>query len=346
MFAVIKPAPRPGIEFADRPEPKLVNRDDVLVEVAASGICGSDTARFEWKKPDPRFAFPRILGHEGAGTVVEVGSDVTGFKPGDRVAMDSAGACGKCYHCRRGITSLCAHRHETSLGSARDGTFARLCVTQCNGIFKIPDHISFDQAIVIEPLAVAMRAMERSHMKPGDYVVILGPGPIGTLGVMVAQVNGASKVVLTGLDIDKERLQFAARDLKVDTVNVSTQNLQKKVMEETDGIGADVVFDFAGGAKALTQAMEVVRGGGEIIMTGSWSAGEVDMQRVIGRELTIIGQQGRVPSTWQRAIALVASGQIDPSRIISHRLPLSKTDEAFDLFFKRVARKIVLIPDK
>ncbi len=342
MLAVAKTRKEAGIDLIDLPEPKLATENDVLVEVKACGICGSDLEFYLW---DPgaqrRFAaitLPMILGHEPAGIVAKVGKNVSHLKVGDRVTCDLAPGCGHCYYCMRGLSNLCDNRYA-HVGS---GAFARY--SRNNGLhtFKIPDDIPFEQAACIEPLGVAVHAVERSHLKAGDFALIIGPGPIGLLTAMVARASGAARVMVAGRATSASRLKLAA-DQGFTALSIDS-SFRDKVLSETRGRGADVVFDCAGGTAAFKEAARAVRKAGEIVVGGLGPEGEFDVEDIMARELTVIGAKGRQSSTWDRAIALVASGTVNVAPIITHVLPLDKAVEGFEAMVNRSSMKVVLVP--
>ncbi len=181
-------------------------------------------------------------------------------------------------------------------------------------------------------------------MLPGEQVVIIGPGPQGLMQTMMAKASGAADVIVAGLGIDRLRLQIASQ-LGAEAVDTTTQDLKEKVLELTDGRGADVVFDCAGGAKTLGIAVDVVRKGGEIIVIGVGSLGQFDQNPIMQKEITIRGSSGRLPTTWDRTMNLLRSKVISLDSIVSHVLPLEKAEEAFELLDKKEAAKVVITPD-
>jgi len=202
MLAFVKKQPGLGGELLEWKEPTLQSSHEVLIEVKACGICGSDVHFYEW--PEEMNAqllkvltFPRVLGHEAAGILREVGREVRDFKVGDRVVCETWGGCGLCYYCRLGRFN---HRlYQKRIGQKVDGEMAKYLVVPSLSLYKISETLSFDEGAVVEPLGVALHAFERSHMKPGDDLVIIGPGPIGLLGAMIAQAMGGVMSFTGGL---------------------------------------------------------------------------------------------------------------------------------------------------
>jgi L-iditol 2-dehydrogenase len=340
MLAVVKNKPDTGIEMMERPEP-AVRRDYAIIEVKACGICGSDLHIYEWAPFYQWMTFPRIMGHEVAGTVCEVGPGVSGFAPGDRVVADTWAGCGTCTCCRVGRFNLCLN--QSRLGQHVDGGMAKYVAVPGNCLYRIPEGVDFETASVIEPLGVILRTFERCDMKPGDTMAILGPGPIGLLGVMLAKASGASTIIASGLGEDRERLEYARRFGAI-PVNVEEESLKKRVMDLTEGQGVDIVMDVSGGEGSLAEAGAIVKKGGQIGVVGLSPESVFNPFVLVEKELTIYGSCRRQPSTWLRAIELVANEVVDPGAIITHSLPLSQAQEGFAILLRRQGLKVVLIP--
>jgi len=341
MKAVVKTEPGVGhVELRDWPEPSPAP-DQVKLKIAAAGICGTDIhiINGRWTCHPPV-----VLGHEFCGTVVDVGSLVKGFKPGDRVvASNPARTCGRCSYCRAGNPFMC--RERVSAGYMIDGAFAEyLCIVvdQCH---TLPDNVTFRQAAAGEPLAVAVRAViERSSVHTGDLVLVSGPGCIGLLTVLVAKLEGA-RVVIAGIERDKCRMELA-KSLGIDNVvNASRENLVEVVRSMSKGEGADVVFECAGDPASLDVCLDAVRKGGTVVQAGVYpSRVETEINRVMMKELSFIGTYGYVWTTWQRSLRLLAEGKIDTEAIISHEFPLHRFEEAFRTSQERLGTKVIFNP--
>ena len=340
MLAVVKNKPEIGIEMMEVPEP-AIKSDQVKIEVKACGICGSDLHIYEWAPFIRWVPLPRVMGHELAGTVYQVGEEVKGFRPGDRVVADTWGGCGHCYFCRLGKFNHCLH--QTRLGQHVDGGMAKYVAVPENSLYKIPEGVDFQEASVIEPLGVMLRAFERCDMKPGDDIAIIGPGPIGLLGVMLAKTNGASTIIASGLKEDKERLEYAKRFGAI-PVNVGEENLKNRVLDLTDGKGVDIVMDVSGGKSSLTEAVSIAKPGGQIVLVGLSPEGIFSPHLLVDKELTVHGSFRRQPSTWYRAIKLVANRAIDAKAVITHVLPLARAEEGFQILMRKEGIKAILVP--
>jgi threonine dehydrogenase-like Zn-dependent dehydrogenase len=340
MLAVVKSKPEIGVEILEMPEPGL-KKDEVLIEVKACGICGSDLHLYEWDPFMRWVTLPRIIGHEVAGTVCQVGKEVKGFKPGDRIVADTWGGCGHCYFCRMGKFNHCLH--QARLGQHVDGGMAKYVAVSANSLYKVPEEVDFQEASVIEPLGVMLRAFERCDMKPGDDIAIMGPGPIGLLGVMLAKANGASVIIASGLKEDKDRLEYEKKFGAI-TVNVGEENLRDKVLDLTEGRGVDIVMDVSGGKGSLMEAANIAKRGGQIGLVGLGPEFVFEPNILVDKELTVQGSFRRQPSTWYRAIKLVASKVVDIKSIITHVLPVERAEEGFRVLKRKEGIKAILVP--
>jgi len=340
VLAVVKSKPETGIEIMEVREPDI-GRAEVMIEVEACGICGSDVHIYDWEPFLQWIKLPRILGHELSGTVCKVGEDIREFVPGDRVVADTWGGCGKCYYCRLGRFNHCMH--QTRLGQHVDGGMAKFVTVPENSLYKIPAHVGFQEAALVEPLGVMLRAFERCDMKPGDDIAIIGPGPIGLLGVMISKANGASSVVVSGLAQDLERLEYAKKFGAV-SVNAEEQNLRNTVLDLTEGKGVDIVLDVSGGKNSLSAAADIAKPGGQIGLVGLGPESVIDTNVIVEKELAVYGSFRRLPVTWHRAIKLLANNVIDVKSIITHVLPLDRAEEGFQKLIRKEGIKVVLLP--
>jgi len=346
MLAFVKKKAGFGGELLEWPEPTLQNPNEVLIEVKACGVCGSDVHFYEWpEEMEDQLAkaltFPRVLGHEAAGVLVEVGKEVRDFQVGDRVVCETWGGCGLCYYCRLGRFNHCLYQKR--IGQKVDGGMAKYMVVPSLSLYKFPPSLSFDEASVVEPLGVALHAFERSHFKPGDDLVIIGPGPIGLLGAMIGQAMGAGKLFVLGLDVDRERLQVAS-SLGAKTFSVDRDNYREAILQATDGKGVDAVMDTSGGRDSIPTAIKLLKQGGEILEIGIGPSFPFDYVELVRREISLIGSYRRLPSTWLRAINLIATKKVGVGPVITHTLPLEKAQEGFKTLMQRKGLKVILNP--
>jgi L-iditol 2-dehydrogenase len=325
------------LELKDWPEPAPAP-DEVKLRVAAAGICGTDIhiIKGEWPSRPPV-----VLGHEFCGTVVDVGQRVRHFKPGDRIAASNpAQTCGECYHCRVGNPFMCLHR--VSAGYMIDGAFAEYICIHAERCHPLPDNVSFRQAALGEPLSVAVHAtMERTTVHAGDLAVVSGPGAVGLLTMLIAKLEGA-RVIVAGIAKDRARLALA-KELGADVVVESSKDdLLAIVRGLTQGENADLVYECAGTAKSLDLCWEAVKREGTLAQVGIYpSRIETDFNKVVMKELTLVGSFGYVWSSWRRSIRLLSEGKINADALISHELPLTEFEQAFRITQDGTATKVV-----
>ncbi len=331
--------------------------NDVLIEVAFCGICGSDVHK--WKDTDRRgIKGPSravVSGHEMSGTVIEVGPKVTDFKVGDRVVGEIVTFyCGKCINCRTGRINICANMipADQRIHYISGGAFAKYVVWPEKHLHRLPDSIGLKEATLIEPTAGSFHSLvERMQLTAGESLLILGPGARGLILLQIARAVGASSVMITGLSRDeKSRLKLAG-ELGADrTVNVEKENLLEIVKEMTGGIGVDVVVENTGSPQAVEETLDLVRPGGRILISGGGIRGGItaslDTRKIIVKELDIKGEISHLWTSWRSAIQLVAQNKVNLKPLISHVFPLKDWEGAFDLAASSAeALRVALIPD-
>lgn len=341
MRAVVKMAPGDNaLAFRDWPDPSPAP-NQIKLKVGAAGICGTDIHIIHGTWPSRP---PVVLGHEFCGTVVEAGGEVRGFQPGDRVVgSNPAVTCGNCYHCRAGNDFMCPER--VSAGYHIDGAFADFLCIDARRCHPLPDHVSFRQAALGEPLAVAVHAViERTAVHSGDLVLVSGPGCVGLLTMQVAKLEGA-RVIVSGLGKDQRRLE-CARQLGADAVvNVDRENLLEVVRELSQGRGADVVYECAGSAASLATCWEAVRKEGTLVPLGIYSGPiQTDFNKVTMKELRVIGSYGYVWTSWRRCVQLLGEGKVRTAELVSHAFPLDQFEDAFAVAQNGAAIKVILVP--
>ncbi|HEY0216759.1 MAG TPA: zinc-dependent dehydrogenase [Cellulomonas sp.] len=339
----------PGdIRLEDAPEPTAGPRE-VKIRVRACSTCGTDVkiSRFGHHHIDP----PRVMGHEIAGEIVEVGDEVAGgWVPGDRVQVIAAIPCGECEDCRAGRMTICPN--QVSMGYHFDGGFAEYMVVPQNvltvdGLNRIPEGVSFAEASVAEPLACALNAQELVRVEKGDDVVVIGSGPIGCLHVRLARSRGARRVFL--VELSAERLELAASRVQPDEAIVASEvDPVARVLELTGGRGADVVITAAASGRAQEQAVQMVARGGRISFFGGLPKDDpviaLDSNLVHYRELMIIGANGSSPDHNKRALDLIATGAVPVDDLITHRLGLEQVLEGIGIVSRGEAIKVTIEP--
>jgi L-iditol 2-dehydrogenase len=326
----------------DRP---TVGPTDVLIRVAACGICGSDVHGYDGSSG--RRIPPIIMGHEAAGVVAEIGPEVTAARVGDRVTFDSTIFCGQCEPCRRGAVNLCENRRVLGVSCTdyrQHGAFAEFVAVPQHILCTLPVGMPFAHAAMIEPVSIALHAVERLAIKGGERAAVIGSGMIGLLVIQALRVAGCSEVI--AVDIDFGRLELACELGAAHTVNSSETDAARRIQDLTVGGGVDVAAEVVGNAPALSTAIASVRRGGRVVLVGNLAA-EVPfpLQAVVTRELTLFGSCSSA-GEYKRAIELVASGQINVAPLISAVAPLVEGPQWFERLYAREAglMKVLLQP--
>ncbi len=314
---------------------------EVLIEVKAAGICGTDI--HIWKG-EYNCMPPMVMGHEGSGVIAALGQGVEGFSVGDRVTTETfAKYCGRCLFCKQGKPNLCLGRR--SIGTHVHGFFTKYLVIRASAVHHLPDNVSFEAGALSEPLSCCVHGLpEKSPTAAGDWVLISGPGTIGLLCMQLVKANG-SKAMVLGTNTDEARLSLA-KELGADLiVNVEKQDPSSLVMERTDGLGMDLAVECAGVGPSFDQCLRLVRKAGRVIQAGLFGkAVEVEVELIAMKELEVFGFFGHVPSAWGRALKLMAEGVVRTEPLVSHRLPLFQWKQAFELMEKKEGLKILLYP--
>jgi len=322
----------------------VIGADDVLVETAYIGICGSDP-HMHHNKVSYKVNVPLILGHEFAGTIAEVGANVKGWKVGDRVTSEThADFCGKCVMCRTNNYHVC--RERKGYGFQIDGAFAKYVKVPSRILHKVPDNVTLKEAALTEPMCVAYSSLvKHSPLKPGDLVVIIGPGPIGLLCTKMAAILGASDIVVVGTDGDDARMEIAKKLGATMTINSSQQDPVPLIMALRDGYGADLVVDAAGFSPTLKLSLDVVRPCGQINKIG-WGPGPVgfSLDQLIVKAVALQGTFSHNWDVWEKCLVLMGEKTVDLNEIITHELPLDQWQKGFDLMESKEGLKIVLTP--
>ncbi len=330
-----------NIELKDIDPPKP-QRGEVLVEVVAAGICGTD---MHIRQDHSFYTPPVVLGHEYAGTVIEIAEGVSNIQVGDRVTSPATQYCGQCYQCKTGHVNRCTAEGKKILGvSLAHGGFAKYVAVPEYVIHKIPDGLSMEEAALAEPAACVVRCVgERSPISPGDVVLVQGPGTMGLMATQVAKAMGASKVIITGITSDEWRFEIAksvGADIAIDVL--TEKNAVDIVRGETDCAGADVVIEASGSAAARRQALEFVKTTGHVTLLGTQGTNtELYLDHIVEKELTMSGSWGTLPSTWVMTLRLMASGQLDVKPLITHRISLDDWKQGFELMETQKAIKVL-----
>jgi alcohol dehydrogenase/L-iditol 2-dehydrogenase len=342
--AVVQYALAPmAVELREVPVPEI-GADDVLLAVGAVSVCGSDVHQAFNTHSWP-VNIPVTLGHEFGGTIAKLGSGVRGFREGDRVVSETAAViCGACAMCRSGRYNLCPTRK--GFGYGVDGAMAEYVKVPGRCLHHVPDTLPFDLACLTEPHAVAYNAMcVNVTIRPGDVVVVLGPGPIGLLCARMAALSGANPLVMAGLTSDAERLETARRLGATHLVNAQVDDLEA-IVRELSPLGADVVCDASGSSRTLAAALSLVRPDGQVTKVG-WSPEPlgVDLNPLVQKNVRLQGSFSHNWPIWERVLHLLASGLTGAEHIVGLRAGLPRWREAFDAMHEGRVIKSVLLPD-
>jgi L-iditol 2-dehydrogenase len=343
MPALVHYALQPGaVELRELAVPDIGD-DDALLAVGAVSVCGSDVHQAFNTHSWP-VNIPVVLGHEFGGTIARAGKAVRGFKEGDRVVSETAAQiCGECMLCRTGRYNLCPSRK--GFGYGIDGAMAGWVRVPARCLHRIPDTLPFDLACLAEPHAVAYNAMcVNSTIRPGETVVVLGPGPIGLLCARMAALAGADPLIVAGFSADTSRLQTARRLGAARTVDIETENLEE-VVRDLSPMGADLVCDATGASEALQVALQIARPDGQVTKVG-WSPQilPTDLNPLVLRNLRLQGSFSHNYPIWERVIYLLDRGTTLPEEIVGLRAPLEDWRGAFDAMHERRVIKSVLLP--
>jgi L-iditol 2-dehydrogenase len=331
------------LEIADLPEP-TPHPGEVLVRVAACGICGSDVHGYDGSSG--RRIPPIVMGHEAAGRIAAVGAGVSGFAEGDRVTFDSTIYCGACGPCRRGEVNLCDHRQVLGVSCAdyrRAGAFAEYVVVPSRILYRLPDRLSFAEAAMLEAVAVAVHAVSLAQVSPNSTALVLGAGMIGLLVLQALRVAGCSRVFVA--DIDSTRLKLA-QEVGATTVLAADAGLLGQILQLTGGVGVDVAVEAVGRNETVGAAIDSVQKGGTVVLVGNISPEvTLPLQKVVTRQIRLQGSCASA-GEYPQAMELLATGAIQVKPLITAIAPLDDGPQWFERLHAREPNlmKIVLTP--
>ena len=308
-------------EYSDVPEPQ-VGPGDVLIQVRACGICGSDIHGMDGSTG--RRIPPVIMGHEAAGVIAAVGAEVAGWRVGERVTFDSTIYCGECFYCRRGAINLCDNRRVLGVSCAdyrQHGAFAEYVVVPPRVLYPLPDDVSFEQAAMVEPVSIALHAAARTPINLDDTAVVVGAGMIGLLVVQALRAAGCGHII--AVDLDQGRLDLAGKLGADEGLRSDTTDVVAHVLDRTGGRGADIAFEVVGINPTVRLATQCLRKGGALTLVGNLSpVTELLLQAVVTRELTLYGScasSGEYPA----CLDMIVRGAINVDALISAVAPLA-----------------------
>jgi 2-desacetyl-2-hydroxyethyl bacteriochlorophyllide A dehydrogenase len=332
--AVVVEAPL-RVAYREVDEP-AVGPADVLVRSREAGLCRTDIEVMTGQFTDPRWVrFPVIPGHEWSGTVVDVGAEVTSVRPGDRVVCEGMVSCGRCGPCRRGETHWC-ERIE-ALGFHRPGGYAELVAVPERVVHRLPDHVSFDAGVLVEPASVVLHGLEKAQPQVGESVAVIGVGTLGSLAIALLALHSPSRIVAYG--IREEELELARKLGATEVVRSGEQEPARAEM--------DLVVETAGVPEAVELATQLCRPGGRAVLLGIAGEGRtltLASDLLVGKDMALIGSIAYPTTTWSRAVGLLADGVLELDPIVTHRFPIGEFEDAIALMDDRrgIVAKIVL----
>jgi len=339
----------PGLLKVEEVPIPRAERGELVVKSAVALTCGTDVKMY--KRGHPLAKPPQIMGHEFAGTVIEVGEGVKRFEEGMRVVSVNSAPCNNCYYCLSKQPNLCEHLDECLVGFTWPGTYAEYVkiperITRQN-TFQVPAQISLEDVASLEPLSCVVHAWNLLHFTPGGTVVIIGGGPIGLFHVQLAKLHGARQVILS--DVVSERLSEAEKMGTDMTINSAEENLGERIMNVTQARGADLIIEAVGRKETWESTNSLVRKGGTILLFGGCASGtkvDFNADKIHYGELQLQGAFHHTPAAVERAFNLIISGRVAIKPVVSHQMPLEKAEEALQLMGAGKALKVALKPPK
>ncbi len=328
------------LEVIEVPMPELTEKDNVLVKMTAAGICGSDVGIYHGT--NAAATYPRIIGHEMVGVVSKVGENVTHLKAGDRVIVNQVTSCGHCYPCSKNRGNVCDNLKVR--GVHIDGGYREYIAVPENDCYILPESLSDEDAVMIEPTTIAIQSCTRAELEKEDMLLIYGAGALGSSILKIAHAICDHIIVA---DIMDDKLAEAKQNGASYTINVATENFQEKVLEYTKGRGATVSIDAACVKNSLLLLLQATGNAGRVITMGfSTAATEVNQFLITSKELDVRGSRLQ-NKMFGKAIEMIEKGTLDLNHSISHTFPLTKAQEAFDFVDSRdpSIRKIVFTFD-
>lgn len=335
----------PGkIKVEERPKPVL-KEGEVLIQVKACAICGTDVRIYTYGQANVKP--PHIIGHEITGVISEMGEGVTGYKGGERVTLVTCVGCGRCEFCLAGRVNLCPQMR--AIGYHYSGGFAEWMIVPAEAVYQsnillLPDNLSFEEATLAEPLSCCINGEEYLDIKAGDTVTIIGAGPIGCMHAQLAEVSGATKVIL--VDISEERLELSKRAGADVYINSQKENLVDKVLEETQGAGSEVVITACPSPEAQEQALAITRSRGRISFFGGLPHNKskipFDSNTIHYKEISVFGAYASHHRQYKTALKLLSSHRMNGQKVITHRFSLEEIEKGIETVKKGRALKIVI----
>ena len=334
---IVKPE---HLEIVELEKPVIDDKNNVLIKMTAAGICGSDVGIYHGT--NAAATYPRIIGHEMVGRVEEIGANVQNLKPGDRVIVNQVTSCGECYPCKKGRGNVCDHLAVR--GVHIDGGYREYITVPESDCYILPDSLSDQDAVMIEPTTIAIQSCTRAELEKDDMLLLYGAGALGSSILKIARQLCDHIIVA---DVVNEKLEEAKKAGAKYTINVLEEDFQAKVLEYTHGRGATVSIDAACVKNSLLLLLQATGNAGRVVTMGfSTSATEVNQFLITSKELDVRGSRLQ-NKMFGKAIDMIKEGTLNLTGSISHTFPLTKAQEAFDLIDSKDSsiRKIVLTFD-
>jgi len=320
-----------NLNVVDMPEPSA-GPDELLVRVRACGICGSDVHGYDGSSG--RRIPPIVMGHEAAGEVTAVGSNVKGFAPGDRVTFDSTVYCGKCFFCRRGEPNLCEDRQVLGVSCGeyrRHGAFAEYVTVPQHICYKLPANLPYEYAAMIEAVSIAVHAVRITPIELGDTALVVGAGMIGLLTLQALKLAGCTRVYV--IDLDDAKLELARKLGATETFNAKTTDVPKALAERTGGRGVCLAMEAVGATPTVATAIKSVRKGGTVTLIGNLAQNiDFPLQYVVTRQIRLLGSCASA-GEYPECIEMLASGAIQVEPMISARTGLDQASDWFQRLY-------------
>jgi len=321
------------IRIEDIPEPEPLAHE-IKIKVAWNGICGTDlhefldgpilTPKHGKAHPITKVSLPVVLGHEFSGTIVAIGSNVSGFTIGEKVAVDPLIYDNTCPQCKLGRNNICEQRGHLGLSSDRGG-LAEYCCVEAHNLYKLPENVSLEMGALVESLAVGWHAVRESGFQKGQTALVLGAGPIGLSVLLALEAVGAKTIVIS--EIAELRKRFA-KDFGALVLDPTKQDIEQEVKALTEGFGVDVSYDTSGVQKSLDTAIKVIKPGGTAFMIALWKKPAlVDTNELAVKEKRFMGGMAFNNDDYPKVIEAIADGRLKPERMITARIPLSQLME-------------------
>jgi len=335
----LKPTGKVTVEESS---PPVLKKGDILVEMKACGLCGTDLEKMRGRY----LASQSVLGHEASGIVSEVGEGVEGFKVGDRVFPHHHVPCYQCHLCRHGSETMCPHYRASNLDPGGFSEYFRVPAwnVERGGVLKLPEHVTFEEASLIEPTACCIRALNRCNISGDETVLVIGAGPIGLTHLRLLSMRGANVIVS---DLKATRLEFAERFGVSMIYDAAKTDVPLKIKEQTGGVGADLAVVASGSSGAIMQALNAVRKGGKVCLFGVPAKGsrlDYDFSDIFNSEISVITSNAATEAETKAALKLMEERRLNLTSIITHRFKLDDFESAVQTAQRGDCGKIIITP--